>query len=187
MPTEVVVQTYDPSWATMFTAESRLILDALRDNAIAAHHIGSTAIPAIVAKPVIDMLIVMFDIESVDACNAAMQRLGYQVMGEYGIQKRRFFRKFSDAGSRTHHVHVFPQASPHVKRHLVFRDFMNAHPKWAAEYSKLKLELAEKHPDSIELYHHGKSDFIMKIDELAADWSMGTKWEEPIGRRSRNS
>jgi GrpB-like predicted nucleotidyltransferase (UPF0157 family) len=163
----------------MFNAESRLVLDALGDNAITAHHIGSTAIPAVVAKPVIDMLIVVADIALVDTCNTAMQRIGYEVMGEYGISARRYFRKDNDAGIRTHHVHVFAQRSPHVKRHLAFRDFMNAHPQWAAEYSELKRELAAKHPESNQHYYNGKSDFITSIDKLAAAWNMGEQCGEP--------
>ena len=147
MPAKVVVLPNDPAWASMFGSESRLILDVLGDNAIAAHHIGSTAIPAIVAKPVIDMLIVVADIESVDVCNAEMQRRGYEVMGEYGNPTRRYFRNDNDVGIRTYHVHVFPQGSPHVNRHLAFRNFMNAHSQWASKYSELKRELVSKHSE----------------------------------------
>ncbi len=169
--TDVVLMPNDPNWIAMFKAESRLIMDALGENALAAHHIGSTAIPAIVAKPIVDMLMVVRNIELVDECNLAMQQLGYEVMGEYGIPTRRYFRKTNEAAVRIYHVHIFAEESPHVSRHLAFRDFMNAHPQWARAYSELKLELAVKYPSSMELYHDGKSDFIQKMDQLADVWS----------------
>ncbi len=179
MPMEVVVVPHDPNWVSMFNAESRLILDALGGNAIAAHHIGSTAIPAVLAKPIIDMLIVVADISLVDECNGNMQKLGYEVLGEYGIPTRRYFRKDNSSGTRTHHAHVFPHGSSHVNRHIAFRDFLNSHPEWAAKYSDLKCELVVKHADSFERYHYGKSEFIKAIDELAANWING----EPSGER----
>ena len=171
MPIEVVVLPHDPAWIDAFNVESRLILGALGENAIAAHHIGSTAIPAVVAKPVIDILIVVTYIEDVDARNVEMKRLGYQVMGEYGIPTRRYFRKDNHAGIRTHHVHVFAQGNEQVNRHLAFRDFMNAHPSWAAQYSALKRELVATHSQSMKRYIDGKNDLIAKLDILAADWS----------------
>ncbi|MCA9123909.1 MAG: GrpB family protein [Planctomycetaceae bacterium] len=169
MPMEVLVLPYDPAWADMFHAESQLILSALGENSIAAHHIGSTAIPGVVAKPVIDMLIVVADIEAVDRCSENMEAIGYEVMGEFGIPSRRYFRKDNDTGKRTHHVHVFADGSNHIVRHLAFRDFMKAHPEWATRYSDLKLKLVAANPDSIERYMEGKDGFIKQVDQLAAE------------------
>ncbi|MEZ6134602.1 MAG: GrpB family protein [Pirellulaceae bacterium] len=166
----VVVRQYDPSWGEEFCAASAMVLDALGTNATVAHHIGSTAIPNIVAKPIIDMLIVVQDINSVDARNQAMEDLGYEVKGEYGILKRRYFRKDSRNGTRIQHVHVYACDSAQIERHLAFRDFMIAHPNWAARYSKLKLELADRHPHSMADYIAGKDAFIKQIDELAKVW-----------------
>lgn len=173
MPMEVVVQPHDPKWVGMFNAESTLIVRALGANAKTAHHVGSTAIPTIWAKPIIDMLIEVADIRLVDQCNDILRRLGYEAMGEYGIPTRRYFRKANRFGTRTYHAHVFPQGSPHVNRHIVFRDFMNMHPEWAAKYSDLKRELALRHAISSEGYQAGKSEFIKAIDDLAAIWSNG--------------
>ena len=104
MPTEVVLVPHDATWNTQFLAESKLLLAAMGDNAIAAHPIGSTAIPAIFAKPVIDVLIVVAAIATVDGRAAEMQTMGYQAMGEFGIAGRRYFRKDDDTGTRTHQV-----------------------------------------------------------------------------------
>lgn len=125
------------------------------------------------------MFNVVSAIELVDTRNAEMGKLGYEVMGEYGIPTRRFFRKLNSVEVRTHHVHVFAQGNPHVHRHLAFRDFLNAHPQWATEYSELKRALAVKHADSMECYHNGKCDFIMQIDQLAAAWNRCEPGSEP--------
>jgi len=97
-----------------------------------------------------------------------MESLGYEVMGEYGIPERRFFRKDNPAGVRTHHIHIFEVASAQVKRHLAFRDYMIAHPEVAHRYSELKHELAREHPLNIDGYMDGKDGFIKEIDLKAA-------------------
>lgn len=170
MPMEVIVLPHDPMWAGMFDAESQLVMRALGDNALNAHHIGSTAIKSVVAKPIIDMLIVVADINIVDACNASVRQLGYESMGECGIPHRRYFRKDNDDGKRTHHIHVFSRGSDQIVRHVAFRDFMNAHSEWASLYSTLKSTLVDRYPNSIEQYMEGKDGFIKHIDELAASW-----------------
>lgn len=170
MPMQVRVDPHNPAWAEMFAIEAERIATALGSNFVAAHHVGSTAIPAIVAKPIIDLLIEVAEIDAVDAHNAEMNALEYEAMGELGIPLRRYFRKDNSEGVRTHHVHVFATGNPQIERHLAFRDFMNAHPAWARQYSQLKLELVARYPDSIERYMDGKDSFIKQIDELAAIW-----------------
>lgn len=170
MPMEVKVVPPDPQWPQMYEQESQRIRQALGENALQAHHIGSTAIGSIVAKPIIDILMVVRDIAEVDTRGEEMTVLGYEVMGEFGIAGRRYFRKDNDAAVRTHHVHVFEDGSSNVTQHLAFRDFMNAHPDWAQRYSDLKVSLVEQHPDSIEDYMDGKDDFIKHANQLALDW-----------------
>ncbi len=173
MSNSVRVVPNDPIWKKRFESESHRVLEEFGENGVAVHHIGSTAIPSIVAKPIIDMLGVVRDIELVDKCNAEMERLGYEVMGEYGIPTRRYFRKDNELGEREYHFHVFQDGNPQIDRHLAFRDFMNAHPQWAQAYSDLKLSLVAKYSESIMDYHEGKSDFIQRIDQLAAAWRTG--------------
>jgi GrpB-like predicted nucleotidyltransferase (UPF0157 family) len=154
----------------MYHDESINILQALGTNAATAHHIGSTAIPICFSKPIIDILIEAEELSLVDSCNLRMQQLGYQVMGEYGIPNRRYFRKNNSAGERLYHVHVFTIGSPHIARHLAFRDFLNLNPCWALKYSDLKRDLATAHPNSSRHYTDAKTDFVMMIDELASNW-----------------
>lgn len=132
------------------------------------HHIGSTAIPSIYAKPIIDLLVEVKNIKVVDSHNSRMENIGYQVMGEFGIPRRRFFRKDNYLGDRTHHVHIFAINSPQIRRHLAFRDYLINHPIEAKAYSYLKRKLAQQHSNDIESYMDGKDQFIKDIDIKAA-------------------
>ena len=118
----ITVVPHDAAWAAEFDRASRLVADACGHRLIEIHHIGSTAIPGIYAKPVIDMLAVVDDVTRLDACNPQVAALGYEPMGEFGIPGRRYFRRDDAAGVRTHQVHAFEAGSPDVTRHLAFRD-----------------------------------------------------------------
>ncbi|HEU0301249.1 MAG TPA: GrpB family protein [Longimicrobium sp.] len=146
------------------------IMAALGENVVAIHHVGSTAIPDIHAKPVIDLLVEVGDIAEVDGRSSAMESLGYEVMGEYGIPGRRYFRKDDRGGTRTHHIHAFQAGSEEVERHLAFRDYLIAHPADAQRYSELKRRLAREHPHSMDGYMDGKDGFIKEMDRRAARW-----------------
>jgi GrpB-like predicted nucleotidyltransferase (UPF0157 family) len=103
----VVVVPHNPLWRDAFDVEAERVAAALGETVVAVHHIGSTAIPNIHAKPVIDLLIEVRDIADVDQRSAAMESIGYEVMGEFGIAGRRYFRKDNEEGIRTHQIHVF--------------------------------------------------------------------------------
>jgi len=137
---------------------------------LAVHHVGSTAIPGIYAKPILDLLVEVRGVAEVDGRSSSMESLGYQVMGEYGIPGRRYFRKDDREGIRTHHVHAFEAGSAEAERHLAFRDYMLAHPADAQRYSELKRRLAEEHAQSADGYMDGKDGFIKEMDRRAARW-----------------
>jgi GrpB-like predicted nucleotidyltransferase (UPF0157 family) len=167
---KVEVVPYDPRWREAFEAEAKQVAAALGENVVAIHHIGSTAIPGIYAKPAVDFLVEVRDITEVDGRSSAMESLGYEVMGEYGIPGRRYFRKDNREGIRTHHIHAFEAGSAEAERHLAFRDYMIAHPADAQRYSELKRKLAEEHTQSFDGYMDGKDEFIKEIDRRAAQW-----------------
>jgi GrpB-like predicted nucleotidyltransferase (UPF0157 family) len=167
---KVEVVPHNPQWQAAFEIEAARIQAALGNTAVAIHHIGSTAIPGIYAKPIIDLLVEVKDITAVDGRNSAMELLGYEAMGEFGIANRRFFRKDNAEGIRTHHLHSFPAGSEQVQRHLAFRDYMSAHPEEAQVYSELKRRLAIEYPTNIDGYMDGKAGFIQEIDRKAAQW-----------------
>ena len=159
---------HDPNWRQEFRQEAGRISAAAGSNAVAVHHVGSTAIPGIYAKPVIDLLLVIQDLAALDEKQLEMEALGYEARGEYGIAGRRFFRRDDKHGDRTHQVHAFEDGSPQIARHLAFRDYMIAHPETAQEYSDLKRELVAQHPNDIEAYMDGKNEFIQEVDKRAA-------------------
>ncbi|MEO9128291.1 MAG: GrpB family protein [Microcoleus sp.] len=160
---KVEVVPHYPSWRDAFEAESKQMALALTENAIAIHHIGSTAISQIHAKPIIDLLVVVKDIIKVDTQNSAMEALGYEAMGDFGISGRRFFRKGNEAGIRTQHIHTFEVNSPQIERHLAFRDYMIFYPEYAQQYSELKQQLANKYHDNIQGYMDGKWRCLIRL------------------------
>ena len=168
----IQVVAHDPAWRIEFEAEAKRISRALGDIVVSLHHIGSTAIPGIFAKPIIDILLEVDDIVELDDRSSAMEELGYEAMGEFGILGRRYFRKNNASGVRTHQVHAFEADSTEVERHLAFRDYMIAHPVEAQTYSELKQKLAQEHPDDIEAYMDGKIPYIKEHEARAIAWRL---------------
>lgn len=156
------------AWSKLFEQEKEVLQSIFTDELLEIHHIGSTAIKNIHAKPIIDIMLVVAQVDRVDVHNRAMEQAGYECLGENGILNRRFFTK--GGHKRTHHVHIFQEGNMEIKRHLAFRDYMNAHPKDAQEYGKLKVTLADQFPYNIQAYSNGKNEFISKIDKKATAW-----------------
>lgn len=167
---KVEVVPHDPKWRDAFAEEKEQIWQVFGGDVVAIHHIGSTAIPSIYAKPIIDLLVEVKAIAKIDRCNPSMVALGYKAIGEFGIPGRRFFRKNSAAGVRTHHVHTFEVDNPEVEKHLAFRDYMIVHSEDAQKYSALKRELAKNYPYDINSYMDGKHEFIQQMNAKAAKW-----------------
>jgi len=167
---QVTVFPYDPQWPAAFERGAAEVNAALGESLLAIHHIGSTSIPGIHAKPIIDMLAVAGDLSEVDQRAQRMQEIGYVAMGEFGIPGRRYFRRDNAAGVRTEQVHAFAANSPHIRRHLAFRDFLRSHADLAQEYSELKQHLARAHPFDLEAYMDGKDAFIRETEARALEW-----------------
>jgi GrpB-like predicted nucleotidyltransferase (UPF0157 family) len=159
----VEIVPYNSVWEQNFKDEATKIKKIFKQIFVDIHHIGSTAIPLVKAKPIIDIMVEVKDINKVDRYNNKMEESGYEVLGEFGIPKRRFFQK--GGNNRTHHVHIFEKGSPQIKRHIDFRDYLIAHPTIAREYSLLKEKLAKKYHYDIDKYQEGKESFIKKIDK----------------------
>lgn len=163
MNTKVVVVPYSPLWPRMYEQESILILQALGKNCLSIHHIGSTSVPGLSAKPILDILPIVKNIQEVDQATRAMESLGYESKGEYGIAFRRYFQKGDYL--RTHHVHVFEEGDPEIDRYLKFRDWMRSHEEDALAYANLKIELATRFPQDMLQYCNGKDAFVASIDK----------------------
>ena len=165
---KVEVAPPDPAWSRTFEAEAARIAAALGDEVIAVHHIGSTAIPGISAKPIVDLLVEVHRIEAVDDLSGAMAERGYEGWGENGLPGRRYFDRRGDR--HMCHVHVYGSGNPELERHLAFRDYMRAHPENANAYGRLKEDLARKYPRDIEAYMDGKDAFVKEMENRALSW-----------------
>ncbi|KYC41985.1 hypothetical protein WA1_18390 [Scytonema hofmannii PCC 7110] len=165
----IVVVPYDPNWSDRFKSESCQISAIFRDVFVEIHHVGSTSVPGLRAKPIIDMLLLVTNIWEVDRYNDEMITLGYEPKGEFGISGRRFFVKGGDA-SRTHHLHTYELDNPEVRKHIDFRDFLIHHPEEAQRYGDLKNELALLYRNDIESYMAGKAPLIKQLLQKAEAW-----------------
>lgn len=158
----VELTAHNPEWKLMFTNAANEIKSILRENFIDVIHIGSTAIPKIYAKPIVDVLPIVKDLNLVDALNPKFEALGYICMGEYGIPGRRFYWKSKN--KRTHNIHLFELGNPEIKRHIAFKEFMLEYDDFAQAYSLIKRSLSDVFPQDIENYVNGKASFIQMID-----------------------
>jgi len=165
-----VIRAHDSCWRAAFDAEASRLRVLLAPAVPSIHHIGSTAVPGIFAKPMIDMLVEAADMSSVDACSSAMEGAGYAARGEYGIPGRRYFSRKTPQDTVTgFHVHVYEHGSTHIDRHLAFRDYLLARPDVAAEYSRLKRSLAGDCGVLPADYQARKAAFVARIERAALD------------------
>jgi GrpB-like predicted nucleotidyltransferase (UPF0157 family) len=158
------------AWRAEFERTALQLGQVLGNNMAIIHHIGSTAIPGIYAKPIIDLMPTVYDISLVEACVPAMEALGFEYLGEFGLPGRRYFRKNDAQEHRTHNVHMYQADNPEALRHIIFRDFMIAHPAHAQAYSDLKRTLAQAHPGDIQAYMDGKDAFVKEMEQQALAW-----------------
>ncbi len=166
----LTVVAANPAWPQMFKQEAQRITGVLTaSNLHAVQHIGSTSVPGLAAKPIIDIQLQVHDLKQLDDESGAMQGLGYEVKGEFGIPGRRYFRK-SSQHQRTHHVHAFEAGSSAAIRHLAFRDYLKAHPSIAEDYAKLKLQAAKLCNNDMDFYCDYKNEFVQHHEALALNW-----------------
>ncbi|MED4128095.1 GrpB family protein [Shouchella miscanthi] len=156
---------YCEDWKQQFESEKKKIENVLGDRILAIHHIGSTSIPGMLAKPTIDLLV---EVTSIQSIGEELCVLGYESLGENGIKGRRFFLK-SEEGKRTHHVHLFENASDEVERHLAFRDYLIAHKEEAVRYAAVKKESMALGL-SVDQYQRKKSSLVEQLTKRALRW-----------------
>jgi GrpB-like predicted nucleotidyltransferase (UPF0157 family) len=157
---EVCLAAYDPAWPERFAQECAQIRAALEGLALEVHHIGSTAIPRLSAKPVIDVLVLVRQLEDAVACIPPLAMLGYQFVDYAGNTNRKFFRK---GVPRTHHVHIMAYDDPHVRDYLDFRDALRQDAALHQAYEELKRSLSQRFPADRAKYSASKSDFIRQV------------------------
>lgn len=169
MPQHVRVVDYNPQWPKLFAAEAVLIQSILEDCLVAIHHIGSTAVEGLCAKPIIDIMPVVRELRTVDLLRGRFIESGYEYLGEFGMPGRRYLRKGGD--ERTHQVHIFEQGnSKDINRHLAVRDYLRCHREALVAYGNLKKTLARQYPYDIEAYCDGKDAFVKSLEQAALQW-----------------
>jgi GrpB-like predicted nucleotidyltransferase (UPF0157 family) len=154
----IVIAEYDPAWPQMFEEERARLQQAIGEWAFAIEHVGSTSIPGLAAKPIIDIGITLNELIDALKCITPLHQLGYQCCGEFSIPGQ-----ITDGVGRTHQIHMYQRNHEQFRWHIAFRDYMRAHPEDAAEYATLKRDVASRHGDDIEKYIEGKHDYIRDI------------------------
>ncbi len=176
MPQHITVLNYDPEWPLKYMRERNRIFEILGDNCLSVYHIGSTSVPGLAAKPVIDIMAVVRSLEQADSDAGKFSAAGYEYLGEFGMAGRRYLRKGGD--ERTHQIHIFQVDDWHnIERHLAFRDYLRTHEKERNEYAKIKKNLAQKFPRDIDGYCIGKENFVREVEERAVSQYDGT-WDK---------
>lgn len=161
----VTIIDYDPQWVVLYEEEKRRILEAVGDTIVEIEHIGSTAVPGLGAKPIIDMMVAVAHLGDAENCMRPLRSIGYEYVpeNEASIPERRYFHKGHPPKEQHYHLHMVEGASDFWKKHLQFRDYLRSHPKVAREYYELKKMLVIKYRLDREAYTTGKTTFIESV------------------------
>lgn len=170
----IQIVDYNPEWKIQFRDLEHVFLDVLQDLIITVEHVGSTSVPGLKAKPILDIdIIIPENLLTWSSVKAHLEQLGYHHVGDYGIAGREVFKSATDqvpkdGSKRTwpkHHLYVCPANIYALKNHLTLRNYLRNNPQAVQEYGRIKTRLAKQFPHDIDAYIHGKTDFITRILE----------------------
>lgn len=164
---------YDPAWPVRAVQVSARLRAAIGEALITVEHFGSTAVPGLPAKPVLDLMPIVSELTALDRRRPQVEAIGYAWYGEYGIAGRRFCT-LTENGIRRVHVHCFEDGSPEIHRHLAFRDYMRAHSDRARAYAEEKQRAADLHPDNSTAYNLEKWAWVEHEEARALQWAATT-------------
>lgn len=173
----VVLSYYDSGWPQLFDIEKAALLEIFGEESTLVEHIGSTAVPGMTAKPVIDIMLGVPGLHRVDDRLTEVEAQGWFYVPEYEDEMpfRRFFLKCRKDGSRSHHLHAVESGSDFWVRHIEFRDYLRANSAEAEAYGAFKLLLLAEKIDRHKIYSAAKGEFIGAMAERARLWSMAQK------------
>ncbi len=165
--TRLVVIPYDPEWPALYEQERAEIAACIGQHILRIEHAGSTSIPGMAGKPTVDILVGVQDWDAARVTFGPLAEIGWEFRGERGMARRHLFRRLNAQGRRTHQLHMLEVTHPAWDAMLLFRDYVRSHPDAAAEYQRLKLDLARRYPNSRGAYTAGKEAFVMEVLEQA--------------------
>ena len=160
----IIVVPYDPNWAHEFERIKAELMPVLSDCVLAIEHVGSTSVPGLYAKPIIDIDIVI-EKEKFDQVKARLAGIGYSHEGNLGVEGREAFDYEGKPHLMEQHLYVCGKDADELKRHIALRDFLRANQEYRDKYSAVKKEMAKKHPHDIDRYIDGKQPVILEIYE----------------------
>jgi len=166
----VHIVEHDPAWAARAREEIRRLAEALGPVAVRLDHVGSTAVPGLAAKPILDLQLSVAALEPRAPYGRPLEGLGYRFVPDPDFPDLHFFARPPEH-PRSHHLHVCRAGSRHELRHLVVRDFLRAHGEEAARYAALKRELAARHPRDRGAYVAGKARYVADLEARAVTWA----------------
>ena len=168
MKQKIRVEDYNPEWPDMFERERRALAEAFGPYALAIEHVGSTSVPGLAAKPVIDIAVGTPTYPLPDQVISRVSALGYEHKGEFGIPRRHYFRR--NGPPCAFHVHANEIEGESYRNQVLFRDYLRAHPEAAREYQALKRDLAARLVNDFETYTDSKTGFVQSALEKARAW-----------------
>jgi GrpB-like predicted nucleotidyltransferase (UPF0157 family) len=168
----VRIVDHDSSWPVLAAEELRRIGQALGPGAARLEHVGSTAVPGLAAKPILDLQLSVGALEPRARYVEPLERLGYMFVPAPEAPDYHFFAKPPER-PRSHHLHVCEVGSHHELRHLAVRDFLRSHDHEAARYAALKRRVVERHPQDRLAYIEGKEDYVTDLEARALEWARG--------------
>ncbi len=159
---KVKLSPYQTIWAQLYEEEKKRLEKVIGRGVLDIQHIGSTAVPNLKAKPILDIGIAVKNFEEAFALIFPIEKLGYTYRGENGIPRRHYFVK-GPPEKRTHHIHMFEEVNEEWGAHLLFRNYLRTHPQTVITYQTLKEDLAKRYPDNREAYTDAKHTFIQRV------------------------
>lgn len=175
----IIIQEYDPRWPQLYAVEERALWQILAASAVQIKHIGSTSVPGLAAKPIIDISVAVRALTDVTASVGALADLGYVEVPINPTFQRRLFSK-GPYNEGTHHVHFTVHGSVVWAEPLLFRNYLRAHPEAAAWYQQVKRDSAAKHGNDLNGYHDQKAGCVIALMEQARVWQANEKGESPF-------
>lgn len=162
----VELSNYDSKWQEEYRKEEKILKNVLKDKIIEIHHIGSTSIPGVKAKPIIDILIVITNLNAINEIEELLKDYNYTNRGKQGVEDRIFFAKGNE-DARSHYIHFTEPNSDTYYNQMYFKKYLIDNPEYIKKYNDLKEELANKFANDRPMYTKGKSEFIKNVIELA--------------------